>query len=293
MKLLIVIDEWGWAFEFFARGWKKYSKHEIEIIKYNGLRPPIVAANDAVFAMSTVVYQRMCKHANVPADKLVVGIRSQYSHEMPGVGRQYAGFIANSKAAYDKALAAGAEASKLHYLQGAIDGNIFTHENVAGNTKVGWAGNPNHEVKRVRLMKGIAEQYGGVVKKSEWGPPVFVPGKTRDSQVAWLRTLGCYLQTSSHEGLSQALMEAFACGVPVVATPAGDTSELVPEEWLIPINSEGDCVSEANRKISMLFEDKELARQVGIENRRKFEDEGWCWSKRVHEYDLILETCVK
>jgi len=293
MKILVVIDEWGWAFEYFARGWKKYSENEVSITKYNQLKPELVKENDAVFAMSTVVHQRMHKYAKVPPEKLLVGIRSQYSHEMPGDGKQFCAMVANSRAAYDKALSCGAEEGKLFYIKAAIDGGIFTYQDVSDNKKVGWAGNPHHKVKRTHLMKRIAGDYGGVKKKSEWGPPAFVPGKTRDSQVAWLRGLGCYIQTSSHEGLSQALMEAFACGVPVVATPAGDTGYLVPAEWLVPINPPNACISAADEKIKKLFEDEELARQVGLQNRQKFENEGWCWSKRAKEYDDVIQACVK
>ena len=35
MKVLAVIDQYGWAFDFCARGIQKYSRHFIDIIRYN------------------------------------------------------------------------------------------------------------------------------------------------------------------------------------------------------------------------------------------------------------------
>jgi glycosyltransferase involved in cell wall biosynthesis len=289
MKIVIVIDEWGWAFEFFARGWKKYSKHDIDIQRYNGLTHCHVSSSDIVFAMSNIVRCRISK-TSVPPEKLIVGIRSQYTHEMP-VNMPCIAFVANCKAAYDKAIDSGIDESKMHYIKAAIDGEIFSYQDVSHNKTVGWAGNPAQKVKRTDLLSGIAKEYGGVKMKSDHGPGKFVPGKDRMEQVEWLRTLGCYVQTSSNEGLSQALMEAFACGIPVVATPAGDTGILVPEEWHIPISG-SECIIEANRKIETLFNDTDFAREVGLSNRKKFEDEGWCWSKRVKEYDEFVEKFV-
>jgi glycosyltransferase involved in cell wall biosynthesis len=47
---------------------------------------------------------------------------------------------------------------------------------------------------------------------------------------AWLQASDALVLPSAHEGLPTAVIEALACGIPVVATPVGDVPRLVREE---------------------------------------------------------------
>ena len=292
MKFLVVIDEYGWAFEFFARGWKKYSRHQVDFLKWTEVSAKHISDYDIVFSMSSVVYERLVRRVALSGKKAVCGIRSLLSHEQAPDPSRLLACVANSSRAYEIAREKHSSASNIFYLRGAVDGNEWIYSDVSANRKVGWSGNPNQSVKRVHLLNRIAKRYGGVSKKTDWGVNLFVPGRARGDQLAWYRTLGCYVQTSSSEGLSQSLMEALACGVPVVATPAGDTAKLVPAEWLLPMEEDA-CVREADAKIERLFLNPMLAKEVGAANRRKFDSEGWCWSVRAGEYDALLEGLAK
>ena len=288
MKILVVIDEYGWAFEFFARGWKKYSRHRVNFLKWADVTKERIADSDVVFTMSAVCYGAVAGRIPLSPEKTVCGIRSLFAHEQAPNPKILLASVANSERAFQIAKERNPEAINLYYLRGAIDGKEWTYADVSANKKVGWAGNPHQPVKRVRLFGQIAQKYGGVSAKADWGAKFFVPDRKRDDQLVWYRGIGCYLQVSNSEGLSQSLMEAFACGVPVVATPAGDTAKIVSPEWILPMDDAG-CVQEANKKIEQIFSNQELARQIGIANRKKFESEGWCWSVRADEYDSLME----
>ena len=61
------------------------------------------------------------------------------------------------------------------------------------------------------------------------------------------------IQTSDYEGLPNAVLEAMAAGVPVVATDAGGTRELITdgvEGFIVPVGDEDDLVARAARLLS-------------------------------------------
>lgn len=77
---------------------------------------------------------------------------------------------------------------------------------------------------------------------------------------------------SSAEGLSNALMEAMAARLPIVATRVGGTPELVREEdngLLVP---PGDACALAE-KLGALLQRPETAREMGLRGRRRVETE--------------------
>jgi glycosyltransferase involved in cell wall biosynthesis len=56
----------------------------------------------------------------------------------------------------------------------------------------------------------------------------WLPG-ARDDVPEWLRTLDLFVLPSQAEGISNTILEAMACGLPVVATKVGGNAELVVE----------------------------------------------------------------
>ena len=77
---------------------------------------------------------------------------------------------------------------------------------------------------------------------------------------------------SSAEGLSNALMEAMAARLPIVATRVGGNPELVRDGengWLVPY---GDARALAGR-LTQLLGAPELAREMGLRGRRRIENE--------------------
>jgi len=78
--------------------------------------------------------------------------------------------------------------------------------------------------------------------------------------------------TSAYEGQSNAVMEAMAAGVPVVATDIPGTRDLVlhgETGYLAPVGDRAAFARHANR----LLGDPELARRLGEAGRRRMADE--------------------
>lgn len=283
MKILIIVDEYGWAFSFFARGWKAYSRHQIEYLRVDEIGSSIFEKYDVFFTMNSRQYDNCL--VKPPLDRTVCGLRSPFREWEEARPHDFVAVVTNSKELHEEVLAEhNLDKDKILYIRGAIDGKIFTYDSALG-VKVGWSGNKTH-AKRYHLLKRI---WYPVEEKSDWSKEFFVRGRSRDDQVEFLRSLRCYVHPSMNEAMSQSIMEAVACGVPVVATNVGDTRYLVDEEWLVPPYPEAECVRQMNEKIMTLMTDLDLALFVGKRNRERFDNDGWCWSKRAKEYDDLFD----
>lgn len=95
---------------------------------------------------------------------------------------------------------------------------------------------------------------------------------TRTDLSSLLPQMTLLLHTARQEPLGRVLLEAAACGVPVVATDVGGTREIFPREsedgaLLIPV----DDVTAAAYAVSQLLDDPVLRNRLAITGRRRAE----------------------
>ncbi len=98
-----------------------------------------------------------------------------------------------------------------------------------------------------------------------------------------------YVLPSLNEGMSNNVLEALACGLPIVTTDTGGTRELVDD-------GENGCIIRMRdaghiaEKLLFLAENPEKAESMGAESRRRAEALGWNEvAKSYHaEYEIIL-----
>ncbi|HLL27777.1 MAG TPA: glycosyltransferase [Xanthobacteraceae bacterium] len=93
----------------------------------------------------------------------------------------------------------------------------------------------------------------------------------QDDVVPWLRALDVFvLPSTDSEGVPQALMQAMACGVPVVTTAAGGIPELVRdgENGLVVPTENPSALAES---IDRLLQDRALASRIASAGRREVE----------------------
>ncbi|MFW6110118.1 MAG: glycosyltransferase family 4 protein [Patescibacteria group bacterium] len=82
-----------------------------------------------------------------------------------------------------------------------------------------------------------------------------------------------FVLPSLNEGMSNSLLEAMACQLPVIATNTGGTAELVDESNGIIVEKRSS--KEIAQALSTLYENKEQLKKMGKASRAKAEKLGW------------------
>jgi len=100
----------------------------------------------------------------------------------------------------------------------------------------------------------ILDQAKALAKARGVGDRLVCPGITADT-AASLSLLDVFLLTSKFEGTPNVLLEASSMGIPVVATDAGGTREVVAEEVTGFVVPDADPASLAEKVISILDDD--------------------------------------
>ena len=120
------------------------------------------------------------------------------------------------------------------------------------------------------------------INQTNLAASVFLLGH-QNNPYEWLQRADIFVLTSLWEGLSVALMEAMAIGLPVIATATGGTPELITHlqnGYLIPPNSP-EALADA---IEFLIHHPDVAKQMG-ENARKHISENYTIPRIVDQLE--------
>lgn len=100
---------------------------------------------------------------------------------------------------------------------------------------------------------------------------VLMPGNQADV-VPWLRAMDLFVLPSyANEGVPQALMQAMACGVPVISTPIGSITEAVTDGVSGRIVPARDT-DQLRQAIQTLLTDPALRKRMGVAARKTAEE---------------------
>jgi len=132
------------------------------------------------------------------------------------------------------------------------------------------------EVERLAVVHGVADR-------------VRILGYVEDMG-AWYGAFDAFLLTSANEGAPVVAIEALAAGVPVVATDAGGTRNVVDDEasgFLAPV---GDVETLAER-LRRLQSDPELRARLGAEGASRMR-ERFSTARMVDEVDALYQRLL-
>lgn len=100
------------------------------------------------------------------------------------------------------------------------------------------------------------------------GKNFFVKSRTLEPMKEFYNSIDCLVLASKSECMPRTILEAMACGLPVISTDVGSVSMLLNKKWLIPSNDENFIIFSMNKKLKLLKENYSLRKKIGkgIEN---------------------------
>ncbi|HHW11590.1 MAG TPA: glycosyltransferase family 4 protein [Firmicutes bacterium] len=207
----------------------------------------------------------------------------------------------------------GAPDSKIWYRPNAVDTDLFyPADSVEPEEKVtflfcgrfdnqkgvdfliaSWKRVPRDLRAKARLvLVGSGEREGEFRQLATGEPEIIFAGQVeREAMPDCYRQAQVYIQPSKFEGMSNAILEALASGLPVITTKVEGNADLVTPGYNGLLVAYGDIDGLANAVITLLQE-PELRRQMGL-NSRKLAETRYSMSALFDDYqrmyDLIRE----
>jgi glycosyltransferase involved in cell wall biosynthesis len=116
---------------------------------------------------------------------------------------------------------------------------------------------------------------------------IFHGWQSREGLMECYRQANVFLFPSRHEGMPNAMLEAMASGLPVIASCIAGNEELVLHEktgYLVP----SEDIETLRTALKRVLSDPALPEQMGSASRRHVE-ENYSWESTAQQYALLLE----
>lgn len=139
-------------------------------------------------------------------------------------------------------------------------------------------GNARESLEALVREKGLTQQV------------TFLGRIPREETVAYYQEASLFVLPSLNEGMSNAMLEALASGLPIISTPTGGAVELIEEGKngkIIPEKS-SQAIADA---IELFLQNKNLVTEYGAESRLRAERQGW--DKVAANFKEVLEGSIK
>jgi len=295
-RILIVVDVPEWALDRTADNIIKRLKDNYIFIKtYN--RDAVKIIEKKRYDLLYITYWRQFKDADVRIDipgPAVTGVRSHFKWD-PGKGSAPSREVLNCLHRFDalhvpSQILYGIFKNKhpaVYCTPHGVDETVFVPRRDGcfafspGNLIIGWAGSKkNHPGKRGLddfIIPAVAGLEGVTLKlaarEEKW--------RSQEEMVEFYQGLDAYICASRTEGGPHPLLEAAACGIPLISTRVGIAPELIKQEQngiLVQRTVEG-----IRKAIVRLRDNPDLRIQMGKKSRQIIEA-CWTWDQQALNY---------
>lgn len=308
-KVLILPDRPDWALDKNARDLVKYNKSDLEldVCYFNDFENDwenYYKQYDLIFPMYIGSFFALLKK-RIPTQKVITGIRSYHRWDKkktvpPGY---------NSKPSrktireLKKAVLLNTHCKKLWYVFAPYLRIIHTkytcdlekyfpeNKKVNGKLVVGWTGSlTNHGNKRGfhDFIKPICDELPNVELRTQTKEDNFVTDENQMRE--FYNSLDLYICASRTEGTPRPVIEAAACGVPIISTDVGIVPELIENNdngWIVDRNYDA-----IKSKLDWLSNNREILPGAGRMIREKMEKD-FNWECLIHQWTDFFEYSLE
>lgn len=301
MKVLLVPDQPGWAFDhrtkdLLAQRWADIqfsSKYQAEIhaSEHNNY--------DLIYPLSLSIARRL-HQKGIPLERMATGITSLRVLEKQIIDKKkfrpdFLDFIKNLRginAWSDEIVQLFKPHCPIFKTRIGIDESLFRpgeKNNRSSVFTVGWVGRidgaEHRELKGydivLKALKGLDLKFVTRTFKEHYVPRV--------KMVQFYQRLDCFICSSRSEGLPNPVLEAAACGVPIITTKVGIIPELILHQKngiIVPRTSEA-----IRKQVQYLMQYPNERYTLGT-NIRKTIVADWTWDLCKKDWEIFFKSIV-
>ena len=300
-RILVIVDVPGWALERTADNVMRRLARVYDFRKaFNSTAVEALSRRD--YDLVYICYERQFQDAGLEAPipkPSVIGVRCHFKWD-GGIGsppspafidylRSFNALHVPSKILYN--IFSPLHDAVFHTPHG-VDETVFKPRAVGpcssarGKLVLGWAGSrSNHPGKRGLddLLIPAVEQLSGVelrlaAREDKW--------RTQDEMIEFYQGLDACICTSRTEGGPHSLLEASACGVPIISTRVGIAPELIDHGHNgLLIDRSIEAIQQA---VVSLRDNPDKRIGMGALARTVIE-QGWTWDEQAENYILFFD----
>jgi glycosyltransferase involved in cell wall biosynthesis len=307
-KVLLVCDRPNWAYDSIAQALIKYNDRndlvlETFYIKGGDKNLKSIKNNyDLIFVLgwqlliTTGLFGIQRRNRAFEFNKTISGIHSHHAWDdrmtMPDNSphppeklieflKKYKGINAVSERLYKLFKQTGLD--NVVYTPNGVDTELFKPMKPLcekENLIVGYSGSLKHDWRKgiTEYIEPACKKAGVELKKAMAADGHYVP---IDRMPEFYNEIDVYLCASSSEGFSLSVLEASACGRPVISTCVGGCEDLIIDgENGFIVDRDVDSITE---KILVFKEDRKLVKKMGSANRRMVKEK-WSWKLRARNW---------
>lgn len=286
LNIAKIIDQFGWAYYFLDKEQKKYSRHNIIIQKYDQI---CLNNIDILYIHSPDISPETKNILPMLSKERKIKTIGAYGAHLPHLYPNIVDVISTiSPTIYDYAKKNYIKKPVL-FLPEFVDDNFFKPNKVKhSDFKVGFAGRLT-AVKRPHILDTLKYP---VIKRSEWGSEYFVENRPHDSMVDFYNSIDVLVLTSMSEAMPRVVLEAMACGIPVIATRVGSIPLMIENSWIVDVVPEEETIKQINQKLELLEKNPSLREQIGNSNRKRIEKH-LSWRNNINIWDTTFDLIYK
>lgn len=280
-KILLASGGTDWAIDFQCNGIAKALKDKYEFIPLYDTKHKIAPPCDLAYYASYIHY-----HGQTPPEKSVcgiVGIHERHIYDVVNKVRNCLAITYPAMYMMDVFKHFFHDESKMYYAPYGIDTKLFCPKPRAENKvfTIGWAGNHVRTWKRFKELQALIGKIDNVVFKTQLKDKKIPYEKMPE----FYQSLDLYVCYSIEEGFGYPVLEAAACGVPIVTTPVGCGYDF-GDSVLTATTSE-----EFTRKVNAFRDNKALCKEFSEKSRAisLYFD----WDAVKSWYDVIFQRSLR